>query len=263
MIELIDKISALIKNNRTFCLVTVVETRGTTPRKAGAKAIVLEDGTAFGTIGGGSIESYAINHALEVLKNKKPDLNVYELDQLEDQMSCGGAMTLFYEPFYPQRHLTIFGGGHVGRALSHAARVAGWKVTVVDHRPEVLNREFFPDEVELISQAYSSYIESNSFDETDWIVIVTPQHQYDEDVLRNMLPHRVAYMGMMGSITKVSEIRTSLLNKGIKAHELTHVHAPIGLNIGTETPGEIAISIVAEMQAVLHRLDTIKSCKIM
>ena len=260
MVDLIDKISTLIKDNVAFCLVTVVVTRGATPRKAGAKMVVLDHGAAYGSVGGGSIENFAIGHARDVMNSKKPDLKVYKLDKLENQMSCGGSMTLFFEPYFPQRRLTIFGGGHVGRALSHAARVAGWKVVVVDHRAEVLDKAYFPNDTELISQPYSSYIETHSFSEHDWIVIVTPLHQYDQEVLHLLISKELAYLGMMGSDTKVNEIRTNLIKLGLKSEDFHHVHAPIGLNIGRETPGEIAISIVAEMQAVLHNIDVIAKC---
>jgi len=263
MLELIDKISNLIKDNLSFCLITVVETTGTTPRKAGAKAVVLDNGKTFGTIGGGSIESSAIENALNVLKNRKSCLQVYKLEDLENQMACGGSMTLFYEPYYPQKRLTIFGGGHVGRALSHAAHISGWKVAVVDHRSGILDPTFFPKNTTLVSQTYSSYIGETEFDQNDWLVIVTPQHQYDEEVLHLLLSKQVAYLGMMGSLKKVNEIRNSLLVKGVQSESLEHVHAPIGLNVGTETPGEIAISIIAEMQAVLHNINKIKSCKIL
>lgn len=261
MSELIERIALLKKMKQTFCIVTVVDSSGPTPRKAGARAIIFPDGSLEGTVGGGAIEVEAIKVAQSVLKGKKPFFQHYDLDKLEtDAMICGGSMSLYFEPVLPDRLLTIFGGGHVGRVLARIANEAGWQIRVVDEREGIFEEKQFPENAELIQISFSEFISKNEFGSNDWIAIVTPKHKNDEQVLEAVIHSPVAYIGMMGSPKKVKETKANLLAKGIAPSLLEKVFAPVGLNIGTETPGEIAISIVSEMLAVLNNIEIIKSC---
>jgi xanthine dehydrogenase accessory factor len=261
MNELIERIVELKKQGKTFCIVTVVDSQGATPRKAGARGLFFPDGSLEGTVGGGSIELEATQIALQVLKSKNPLLQKFDLNDLEvGEMICGGSMTLFFEPVLPDRILTIFGGGHVGRAVARVAHEAGWRIRVIDEREGVLDPQLFPEQAELIADRYLNYIASQKFGQNDWIVIVTPKHGNDEEVLEAVIKSPAAYIGMMGSPRKVTEVMANLKQKGIPEEILKKAHAPIGLNIGTETPGEIAISIVAEMLAELHQVKEIMAC---
>lgn len=261
MSELIERIAELKKQGKTFCIVTVVDSQGATPRKAGARGLIYPDGSLEGTVGGGNIELEATQIAQQVMKSKKPLLRKFDLEELENGgMICGGSMTLFFEPVLPDRVLTIFGGGHVGRAVARVAYEAGWQVRVIDARDGVLDPQFFPAQSELISENYLKYISNQNFGQNDWLVIVTPKHSNDEQVLEAVISSATAYIGMMGSPKKVKEVVTNLRQRGISDKLLSNIHAPIGLNIGTETPGEIAISIVAEMMTVLYRIEKIRSC---
>jgi len=261
MSELIERIAELKSQGKTFCIVTVVDSRGATPRKAGARGLVFPGGTLEGTVGGGNIELEAVNVALQVIKSKKPLLQKYELKDLEiGGMICGGSMALFFEPVLPDRIITIFGGGHVSRSIARVAHEAGWRIRVIDEREGALDPKFFPDQAELIADKYLNYVADQNFGQNDWLVIVTPKHSNDEEVLEAIVKSSAAYIGMMGSPKKVKEVMTNLRQQGIADEFLNRVHAPIGLNIGTETPGEIAISIVAEMLAELYRVEKIQSC---
>lgn len=263
MSELIERIAELKQQGKTYCVVTVVDSQGATPRKAGARGIVFSDGSLEGTVGGGNIELEAIKVALHILlKSKTPLLKRFELDKLEqhDAMICGGTMTLFFEPVLPDRVLTIFGGGHVGRAVARVAYEAGWRIRVVDERDSVLDPQFFSTQAELIADKYLKYIAGQNFGQNDWLVIVTPKHSNDEQVLEAVINAPAAYIGMMGSQKKVQEVMENLKRKGFSEDVLKKVRAPIGLNIGTETPGEIAVSIVAEMLAVMNQIKEVKFC---
>lgn len=261
MSELIERIAELKKQGTAFCIATVVESQGATPRKAGARGLIFYDGTLEGTVGGGNIELEAIQFAQHVMKTKQPLLKKFELENLEaGGMTCGGTMTIFFEPVLPNRTLTIFGGGHVGRAVARVASEAGWRIRVIDEREGVLDPQFFPRQAELIREKYSSYIRDQNFGSDDWLVIVTPKHGNDEEVLEAVISSPAAYIGMMGSPKKVKEVMDNLKRKGIPEGILSKTYAPIGLNIGTETPGEIAVSIVAEMLATLHQVQEIKAC---
>jgi xanthine dehydrogenase accessory factor len=261
MAEYIERIAELKSTGKAFCIITVVDSKGATPRKAGARAIVFKDGSSEGTVGGGAIEVEAFKVALEVLKTGNTLLKNYELDKLEaGAMICGGSMTLYYEPVLPVRLLTIFGGGHVGRALSRVAAEAGWRIRVIDDRDGVFDNNYFPECTEFITANYLDFCNDQLFGDNDWLAIVTPKHNHDESVLEAVAASDAKYIGMMGSPKKVKEIRTSLIEQGITKELLKKVHAPIGLNIGTETPGEIAVAIVGEMLAVLHDVSEVKRC---
>ncbi|NOZ60451.1 MAG: hypothetical protein GXO74_02110 [Calditrichaeota bacterium] len=256
-----ERIADWKKKNIPFCIVTVVDSKGATPRKSGAKAIVFADGASEGTVGGGAIEVQAFREAVQVLRSGKPVLKEYLLDQLETgKMICGGKMTIFYEPVLPEKRLTIFGGGHVGRAIANVANEAGWKIRVVDEREEIVDKDFFPENCELICAQFQNYLEKVEISANDWLVIVTPRHSKDELVLEKVISSPARYIGAMGSPKKIREMRQNLIKKGISEKLIEKVHAPIGLNIGTETPGEIAVAIVAEMLAVLHDVPMIRSC---
>jgi xanthine dehydrogenase accessory factor len=261
MSELLERIAELKNQGKTFCIVTVVDSHGATPRKAGARGLIFPDGMLEGTVGGGNIELEAIQVAQQVIKAKQPLLKKFELKDLEvGEMICGGSMTLFFEPVLPDRVLTIFGGGHVGRAVARVAYEAGWRIRVVDDREGVLDPQFFSAQAELITEKYLNFIASQDFGANDWLVIVTPKHSHDEQVLEAVINSSAAYVGMMGSPKKVKEVMQHLKQKGISEQILSKAHAPIGLNIGTETPGEIAVSIVSEMLAVLHQVKEVRSC---
>ena len=260
MSEFIERIAELKSQGRTFCIITIVDSEGATPRKAGARAILFSDKSSQGTVGGGSIEVEAFKVALEVIKSGKSLLKKFQLDKLEEgAMTCGGSMTLFFEPVLPARSLTIFGGGHVGRALSRVVSEAGWRIKVVDEREGIFEKKYFPERAELICENYLNYIKKQKYCANDWLVIVTPQHEHDEIVLGAIINFPAKYIGMMGSPQKVKQVMTSLKQKGITEQLLKKVHAPIGLNIGTETPGEIAVAIVGEMLAELHEIKDVKS----
>jgi xanthine dehydrogenase accessory factor len=175
-------------------------------------------------------------------------------------MACGGSMTLFYEPVSSKRLLTIFGAGHVGRALARVAYEAGWSIRVVDDRDGIFDNSFFPKQTECVAAPYIDFIQNQQFSENDWLAIVTPKHSYDESVLRAVIASQAKYIGMMGSPKKVKEVMAKLNSDGIYENLLKKVYAPIGLNIGTETPSEIAIAIVGEMLALLHGISEIKFC---
>ncbi len=261
MAELIERIAELKSKNEKFCIITVVESEGSTPRTAGARAIFFADGKTEGTVGGGSIEVEAFKAAKHVLADGKPVLMKYVLDKLEQsEMMCGGTMTLFFEPVLTAHLLTIFGGGHVGKALAKIAHETGWSIRIVDDRDGILDPNQFPENTKLIAQKYVRFIEDTQFSSNDWLVIATPQHQHDELVLENVVNLLVRYIGMMGSAKKVKQIFDNLSKKGISTLALEKVHAPIGLNIGTETPGEIAISIVSEMLAIRNGIEKIGFC---
>ncbi|OYD13750.1 hypothetical protein CH333_10110 [candidate division WOR-3 bacterium JGI_Cruoil_03_44_89] len=247
MKKLYREIIDLCNRGKAIALATVVESVGSSPGKAGAKMIVEEDGTTIGTVGGGQVEFAVIKEGIEAIRTKTPKLIEYEL---KDDMLCGGKMKIFVEPILTDPVLYIFGAGHIGRALSKIAATAGFNITVIDDREQFPTRERFPDAKELISGNYEKIIPDLPLDHNSYIVITTRAHSTDEAVLRECIGREHAYIGMVASREKTNGIFSRLKEQGISEKQLREVHAPIGKKIGSRTPGEIAVSIMAEIISV-------------
>lgn len=232
-------------------LCTVVRTAGSTPRKRAARMLVTADGQ-WGTIGGGRIEKQVIDAAREILRRPEAALATtlrYHLTR-ELGMCCGGEMEVLVEPMIPAPYLVVCGGGHIAQALLPLVPPLGFVPILVEDLEELGNRERFPQAERIIDSFDPRDWKGIPLDERSYVVIVTRDHQVDQQLLEALLPHDLGYLGMIGSARKVKIFRQRLINKGASVERLDRVHAPIGLDIGAETPEEIAVSIVAELVRV-------------
>lgn len=230
---------------------TVVAAGGSTPRGPGAKMIVYSDGRTLGSVGGGAIESTTIESALSLMDSKEPALMSYDLDD-DAGMVCGGSMQIFLEPIAGGPEVLVVGGGHVGLAVARAARDAGFRVSVVDDRPDMVSEERFPfADRRLVGGTELLDAELAAGDST-FVVVVTRGHRFDREWVEAFADRWPRYLGMIGSAEKVERTFTEMKGSGVPDKILDLVHAPIGLDIGAETPAEIAVSVVAEMIAVRH-----------
>jgi xanthine dehydrogenase accessory factor len=212
--------------------------------------IVLPDGSIKGTIGGSSVEALVIRDALEVLKQGVPRIVKHTLNDAEKSdtgMICGGTMEFFIEPLGRQPHLYIFGAGHVGLSLAKMAGELGFPHWVLDDRPEFATPERFPGAVDRLVGTFPELTAKLSLARPAYFIIVTRCHDTDLEVMRGVLGKEYAYLGMICSKRKKVEVFRILESEGFSREELERVHAPIGLNIGSESPAEIAVSILAEV----------------
>ncbi|MHA1236774.1 MAG: XdhC family protein [Candidatus Hodarchaeales archaeon] len=251
-----------IQSNKTVSLVTVVEVKGSTPQRMGAKMLVSSTGKLlWGTIGGGAIESMAITQALIQINKQSPLLKLYELSDTGTKdstgMLCGGTMQLYFEIFGATTKVYIFGAGHITQQLLALLSNLGFTPTVIDDRNEYLKDKIHSKlPVETLSGEIPEMIASIQFDPGSYMIIMTYSHDLDEKILRFLLTKKKAeilklkYVGMIGSKRKVKEVFSRLESKGIEKQFLDIVHAPIGLPIGSQTPEEIAVSIAAQLIAV-------------
>ena len=231
-------------------LVTVVSATGSTPREEGAKMLVRPDGSIIGTIGGGSLEAQVIEEAVRVIKQAKPKrlhMSLTAKEAGEAGMMCGGELEVFIEPILSPPALYIFGGGHIALALTKMGKLVGFNITVIDDRAEFAHAERFPEAEVILAEDFTKSFPQVKIDKSSYIVIVTHGHQHDEVVLEWAVGTPARYIGMIGSKTKNETIYSHLLAKGITREQLDRVHAPIGLEIGAQTPEEIAVSILAEL----------------
>ncbi len=248
------------KNLGKACvLVTVVEKKGEGPVEVGKKMVVSEDNQAFGTVGGGALEYQARELCKEIIQTRRSKLQKYLLNEgtaIKDAetlpMVCGGTVTLFYEYIGYNEYIYIFGGGHVGQALINILKTMNFHVTVIDERPEVFETIAGADQKVL--SKFTDYIEQESIKEGSFVVVCTPSHKHDYNVINKVIELNLEpkYIGMLCSPTKLQDYITKTKEEFGVDVNLTNFYSPIGLNLGGGTPAEIAISITAEIMAVAN-----------
>lgn len=240
---------------RPFVLATIVRTIGSSPRRVGARMLVFSDGSISGTIGGGTFERLVIDDCLSLFEtNKNHLMKKYSFSGNGHEatgMHCGGEAEVFMELHGKPDRLIVFGGGHVGKELVRIAADLDFRITVVDDRQDMLDQFDSPVETILTDPQYKSNYPS--LDNDCYIAIMTRSHDCDKNVLERVIGFDCAYVGMIGSRTKIAKVFATLKEKGIDGSLLDRVHTPIGLDIGAEGPYEIAISIAAELIAVKRK----------
>lgn len=321
--------------SRGSILVTVVSASGSVPRHAGSKMLVLPDGSIFGTVGGGVVESSAIERSKACQLERRSACLTVELTgeaALGSSPVCGGVAELwleyvdepgllaaaataldagkaavlavsrgggrprldavfdakgalaaghpgpnaaglaslaaaagasgqpaldeagdwFLDPVLPPERLLVLGGGHVGRAVARFAVDLGFKVTIADDRPQFAAASRFPEDVETQEGRFTEIIGRFPFGPSTYALVVTPGHLSDLDCTRAILGREYKYAGVIGSRRKVRMIFDQLISEGFDRGRVEAVFSPVGIDIGAETPEEIAVSILAEMIAVRH-----------
>ncbi len=333
---LYQEIVTQLQQGKRIVLATVIDTKGSTPRKTGSSMLVREDGSLFGTIGGGCGEAGVIQKARLALVDGQVREDMADLTEeisLESEAVCGGVMRVFIEPwqpkhldvaqqlakavhsnvrvhtlvhaqshdspnalgarcieqvngqvlyntlpkqspqptkgrikrplqrlegweFYtelwsPQPCLVIVGAGHIAEPLETFARMSGYTTVVIDDRSLFANRQRFPHAHQVICAPILQACQNMPLSLEHHIVLVTRGHTLDMDALRVLTnrPEKCAYLGMIGSNRRVCAVFSLLEKEGMPREQFGDVHSPIGLNIGAETPHEIAISILAEIIA--------------
>jgi xanthine dehydrogenase accessory factor len=261
--ELLAEAAKRARERRPFVLCTVTATARSAPRDAGAKMIVAPDGSILGTIGGGPLEAVVIEEAKARLRDGSGSAERHFMlttagdaaEPIEDPrpddlgMKCGGEVSVFLDVVRPPARMLLYGAGHVGERVAAIACEAGLPVVVVDDRPGFAEPLKFPkaDDVRCVDLA-ADPLGGLVPDAADFVVILTRCHALDEAVLEAALASNARYVGLIGSRRKVALILRSIARrKGSDPREDPRLHAPIGLQLGDKTPGEIAISILAEI----------------
>ena len=243
------------ERGEAVALVTILETRGSTPQKAGAKMVVGRDGRMRGTVGGGCVESEILFRAQRAIETRKCEIGSYDFNADEDEngLICGGSMKVFIEPILPPPRVYVVGAGHVAQPVAQVAKIAGFEVVVLDDRVKYASRERFPDADVVKAGPIPELASEFQYGDNAYVVIVTRGHKEDEEALRAFIEKETAYIGLIGSVTKLEKITRRLERDGVSKERIERVHSPIGLDLGGSSPGEIAISIVAELLAVRYQ----------
>ncbi len=156
-------------------------------------------------------------------------------------------MEVLLEPIFSEPTVYLFGAGHVSQQIAPLAKRVQFKVVVIDDREIFANRERFPEADEIVVSEFETSFHQLHIDDSSYIVIVTRGHLYDGFVLEQAVKTNARYIGMIGSKKKIHILYQNLMKKGVSKKTLERVCAPIGLDINSETPEEIAVSIVAQL----------------
>jgi xanthine dehydrogenase accessory factor len=250
MWDWIGKLNELRQQDQLAVLVTVTKSAGSTPRKHGAKMIVLPDGTFFGTVGGGVPEYYALEDARKCFEAMQSTASKIPLQQRGEFPACGGTMELYMEIVNNNPSLYLFGAGHIGQALCQVLEGTPFRIHLVDERDEWINAPSVSSGVIRHHCHWSEFIQSaNWCDKRSFVTIQTFNGAIDQQILEEVLPHPARYVGMIGSKSKWAKVQKNLEEKGL---DLSQVYCPIGHDNGGNSPREIAISIASQLLTVYY-----------
>lgn len=236
-----------MQNQETFAVATIVGYKGAVPRQV-AKMIITRDQRTFGTIGGDCVEGQIVEEASLMLREGAKGVLVKSYDLVEEEyggvgMSCGGKIDVSIEIIDPNLKLIIAGSGHLSASLARVAHLLGFEIVVVD---PLAKKEQFPEASQVLSDFPENTLKNLQINAGTYIVIVT-RHKDDIPALRAALKTKASYIGLIGSRRRILQSFHILSKEGFTAQDLDRVNAPVGLEIGAETPEEISISIMAEI----------------
>ncbi len=251
--DLLTEAARCIETDVPAALVTVVGAQGSTPQRPGARMLVFADGSVTGTIGGGCVEAEMARRARLSIDSGRPILTTYDLtpEQAGDEgLVCGGRMEVFIEPLEATPEFAILGAGHVARPLCALATTAGFRVSVLDDREKYATAGRFPEAHRVLVSGFDHAAEALGLTPRSYAIVVTRGHRGDAIALASCLPLRPRFLGLLGSKAKMVHVFADLLERGFSSEDLARIETPVGIEIGAETPEEIAVSIVARMIAV-------------
>jgi xanthine dehydrogenase accessory factor len=245
MSSLSEELVRLSEQRAAAVLATVVETDGITGVEPGAKCLVRDGAVVGETIGDAAVVQAIVQESSARLRTEKSQLMALEVPQ------SGAKLEVFFEVMPAPPKLIVVGAGHIAVPLVKLAKVLDFYVTVIDDRLLYANRERFPDADEVLVGDMAQMLKEMAITPSCYIVLITRGHAYDEPCLRVVLPSQAKYIGMIGSRRRIKACFQRFRDEDKISEELIEkVYAPIGLDIATETPAEIALSILAEVVKV-------------
>ena len=239
-------------SGKSFILCTVVEVKGSSPGKVGQKMIVFRDGSTIGTIGGGVNEAKTKGKAIDMFAeggSKMIDFDMSSNDVDGFDPICGGEFKVLMEYQACEPYLCIFGAGHIGERLAKIANLSGFRVTIADERPEYADSRKFANGIDVICDPYEEAVRKAKITPETFVVVCTPGHSKDKETIEWVLPYKPQYLGLVGSGKKRGQFMEALKAKGFNAEQCEAIFTPIGISLGSTTPEEIVIEILAQIIA--------------
>ena len=258
-----EKIGESLRKGRPTVCATVVGKSGAAPAYPGSKMLIFPNGETFGTIGGGAFESKVIDEAPEIFKSGLPKFVHYSLDdgaalpgEKAAGMICGGKASVFLEPIVQADCLAVFGGGHVGRALANMAGGLNFSFVCIEDRPDI--RENFAAEFGV--PAFES-LEAAALPDNSFLVLAGYSHERDYQILLDILKSglKFKYLGLVASAAKWKNFQSMLTKDLPNAAGLENIFSPAGLNTGGRSPGDIALSILAQIGNIRYNCGTLRN----
>ncbi len=214
---------------------------------AGAAMLLFADGQTAGSLTDGELERRVIEDASDLLAGGKPRTGKYRLKE-------GKSAEVYLEPYLPPPRLLIFGADADSRPIAKLGHQMGLNIVIVDHRPAFANASVFPEARQTIIARPEEFAGNVDIDEKTFVLVKTHRYEQDKEILKFVLSSPARYIGQMGPRARTDDLLRDLKNEGIEIESAMRakLYAPVGLDIGAETPEQIAISILAEILAVLN-----------
>ncbi len=267
-----------LERGESVAMASVIEASGSVPGKPGARMALTPSGGRFGTIGGAGLELKVedalrgmLNGGRQRVREKGGKVETFVLykDAKGEEATpldslCGGRVTVAMEVLDPMPHLLIAGGGHVGRAVAIVCDTLGWSHSVFDVRAEYADAERYPFASELHVKAVSEFLDSEDGDTLSRfsdVLLLGHDWSVDREMLLGMLSKLDGgsgpRIGAIGSAVKWNAFREAAIESGISKQAVDSVRCPIGLDIGADSPEEIAVAVCAEIMALEKRVDSL------
>ena len=250
--DIFNHLAELQKTGQRGMLFTLLESPAGSFYRASARLLVVENGPVYGSLGYAYLDHAVILRAAALLQRMGDETEIVEIILPESQ----GQVKIFIEPVLPAKKLVIFGGGHISLPLAEMAAILGFRVLVWDDRPEFASPQRFPRAQQVICSPLETVFAqgelAGQIDQATRVVIVTRGHRQDKACLAYAVDSPACYIGMIGSLPKIKATYQTLLAEGVDPELLAKVAAPTGLDLGGQSPAEIALSIMGEIVAREH-----------
>ncbi len=248
----IRQIDSLQQAGTAFCVVTIVDARGSIPQVTGARAIFTRQGLAHGTVGGGTLEATCQKKALEMLAGGETAATCFQRYNLQKDlgMTCGGELALFFEAHREESawNIVIFGAGHVAQTLCRFLVELDCHVVCVDTRAEWLER--LPRSDRLEACHVGDYCDGiGRITPRADVILMTMGHGSDLPILKAIERGKlsIAHLGVIGSDAKSAIVRKQLEHDGLPREFIERIVCPLGDKLGDNTPAQIAVGIVSQL----------------
>ena len=248
MREVTERILKALERNDVVALATVIKSRVPERAKVGMKLLVKPDGPAIGSLLGSELEGGIVEDCLKSIDEREESRIVrYSLTAQGDQPAVEDAVEVYMEVICDRPAMLIVGAGHIGLHLTRVAKFLGFEVTIIDDRADFANSQRLPEADRVIAADMAETLASLKIGPNSYVVLVTRGHKFDEGALRQVVASNAAYVGMIGSRSRVRTVKGRLIHDGFSKERVEAIYAPIGIDIGAQTPEEIALSIMAEI----------------
>lgn len=247
----IELLSEFKQKKQPIAFVTITKVLGSAPCRIGSKMIVTKQKEFFGTIGGGKLEFQVIDEAVKTIKNNQLKEFKYTLGP-EFEQCCGGVVELIIEPMNQSPELYLFGAGHIGIEICNVLKNTPFNITLLDTRKDWINSIKIDKSVRYSPVEFDLYKQTVTWGPNCYVVILTHDHQLDFEITALALHSETKYIGLIGSKTKKNKFDHMLKNELNFEAGISPVHCPVGLDLGGNTPKEIAISVAAELLQIYY-----------